>query len=319
MMWWCKCVPIEECRFISTPDCAASEVSVYTFTVSGLANDDCSSCNDWNGTFNLEYMSPGIWESPSSASTNCNHVSGDPLWRLDTYSIGSTRYYRLSAVGLGYAWRLVSTSWVCGGDNVLTKVAAVIFPNPCLNLPTTISLTPCLRVCPYCIEDTDTGTGTGTGDVVPDSLAVTLSGMTAFFESTCSWCASSLNTTFILDRVRNCQWVTTGTAECGGCPIEYSIAAYVSAGNYGPTDVSWQVVVVIRTPVGSCVGLPSEGPVQETHEFHWRSGGISAIDCTMTRTLSYRRSYGTPMYFSEYGIWMDATVCEAFYATAQVN
>lgn len=314
-MWWCRCLPIEECRFVTTTDCL-NDASIYRIITSGLTNDDCSDCSSWNGTFDLQYAAANTWESPASALSACNHVSGDPLWRLDNYTVGPTRYYRLEAVGLGYVWRILASSWQCGYDNILTYAPAVIVPNPCLSLPATITASPCVKICSFCLEDTETGTGTGTGDVLSDTLSVTLSGWT-YYPNGCSDC-TFMNGTFLLSRTRNCQWVATGTGYCGACPIEYSVSAYLSNNAFGYTDVGWYVYIILRSATGTCVGIPTSGPVRQDIVFRWGSGSFFPIDCTTTRTLTYIYGSATYVYWPAYGLYMQSPIC-APPTTVRVN
>jgi hypothetical protein len=197
-MGWlpCKCVPVDECRLITTPGCA-EDASIYLISVSGLANDDCSSCNTWNGAFSLKYASAGVWESPASSSTSCGHTDGDPLWRLSYAS--ST--YTLEAIGIGYRWRLSGASWVCNGTNVLSRTNPYFVPDPCSSVPASITVVPCTVECALC---------TGT---MPDTISVTLSGLVDGGTLLTCYC-STLNGTHVLASIGPCHWRTSGTFGC---------------------------------------------------------------------------------------------------------
>lgn len=272
MPWYpCCCVPVEECRLIATTSggntLCAKESSIYTLTISGLTNDSCSSCADWNGTFDLQYMFEARWDSPPSASTNCGHTAGDPLWRLEYDA--ATSYYILTALGIGFRWRLAKASWTCAGTNTLSLVYPLPVPAPCATLPATLALTPCITVCTCCSSG------------MPASISVTFSGIA---NNLCDGC-TGFNATFLLARSSTCHWYRDGTWSCSaaiGTP-KYSIQAWVETSAYANTKF-W-----VWLSFGSII-LPSVRSAGYDWVYDKGSGG--ALDCSGTYTPTLSRVVG---------------------------
>lgn len=275
MAWYpCGCVPVDECRLINTPGCV-DDASIYIITVSGLTNDSCADCAAWNGTFNLKYVSGGVWKSDPSDSTSCGHSAGDPLWKLEHDS--TTGYYYLTAVGLAYRWRTAIASWTCNGTDTMTLVSPSPIPAPCSNVPSTIDAVPCTIECEYCSTDD------------PDSISVRLLGFVDHSTTGC-WC-SLLNGYHVLNRRHPCRWWTEGTFECRhGVTANYSISVWIAPQSVGGSVCVFCMVTIGTTPAISYWGSPAVLGAK------YDSGSTAAIDCSATYHL-------TPYSLANLGIY----------------
>lgn len=241
----CHCIPVCECEFVANPVCPFSkDVTKYTISVAGLTNDDCTNCADWNGDFELCWVDINVWESAASASTNCGHTSGDPLWRLTgALSTGAGNYFTLVAVGLGHSWRIAASSWVCAAENILSNAGVVIVPNPCSGLPATITLTPCQQPCEFCDAEP------------PATMSVEISGIEnhpLFPDYGCAYC-DSFNAVYVLDRLSPCTWFVDGELDCSyyfADPIKYSVRLDL-LGVIGLSPITIQITFRIESGLNS--------------------------------------------------------------------
>lgn len=256
-----NCTPFCECSRVLVSG-SVYDVTKYSFTVAGMTNDNCSYCNDWNGSFDLCWDSTNLWESAVSSSTNCGHTAGTPLWTL---AKGAT-YYTLTMNGPGHSWRILNGSWVRGGTNILSLTPAAIVPNPCNNLPATITLTPCTGVCLSC---------SGGG---PATMSADVSGLPVTSFVGCNY--AELNGIYAVPRsaTGDCAWQTTYEESCPGyygSIVGAKILVTVSTSG-GTTYLQVELNVWIRR--GS--GLDDSGL------WIWRRGiAGSAIDCTAEYTM----------------------------------
>lgn len=256
-----NCTPFCECSRVLVSG-SVYDVTKYSFTVAGLTNDNCANCADWNGSFDLCWDSTNIWESAASSSTNCGHTSGDGLWTL---AKGAT-YYTLTMNGPGHSWRILNGSWVRGGTNILSLTPAAIVPNPCSNLPATITLTPCTGICLSC---------SGGG---PTTMSADVGGLPTTSLIGCNY--DLLEGVYALPRMGtgDCVW---GTSYNEFCSYTYSsdmtiqIYVYVSTSG-GTTYVRTELYLSMHRGLG----------LDDGAMFIWRKAiAASSIDCTAEYTM----------------------------------
>jgi hypothetical protein len=148
----CKCCGCA-CRYKTTICKGGAGWEIMDFTIAGFANDTCSNCADYNGTFILCWSSTNSrWESEELAT--CGTGSDTPRWTL-TESGG---YFWLEAnlkggsTGGVVQYRVASASFNClVVKSTLTKVTPVPLPQQCSGTPSTVDVFPCAYYnCTHC-------------------------------------------------------------------------------------------------------------------------------------------------------------------------
>jgi hypothetical protein len=246
--------------------------TVFNLTVSGLTDDNCDSCDTWNGEFELCWdATEKDWRSPASSTTACGHSSGDPLYKLEVSPGGVP--WGLTALGLGYSWELAAQAFDPFGSNNM-ELGIPVDPNPCNDVPDPVVVTACIPECDGCsTKDT--------------TISVTLSGWPDF-DCDCS----EANDTFVLRSQSpfegQCHYSFRGDmATCQSLipPVIY-IKAYTRNGPFQNLDnVGWAVFVTYETTLYNWE-LPGWIKAYSSATYWWDSGGVSAFDCTATRTLT---------------------------------
>lgn len=232
----CDCRAGENCCACVTYSTLRRE---WNFTIAGIANSACSSCSNYNGTFELHWVEAAgaetvcRWRDWRSSLPGCHlpptatqDVACLPhyTWEL-TYEPSGTDgagYYLYPNLKTDTAARpyyfLVSGSWSCTGSNVMNFVDQGA--GECLNTsyPATVTLTPSPEVVRECECDPPF-------DVIATTWKATFSGVT---DGTCGGC-TNLNTDITLQRtVNRCQWEGTVslTAPCAALTISFKVDAY---------------------------------------------------------------------------------------------
>jgi len=67
---------------VSITTSEGGDVSIYTFSVSGVTNGDCSACDSWNGDWELCWRGDDEWDSGVDTGTDCEKLAGEPFYKL---------------------------------------------------------------------------------------------------------------------------------------------------------------------------------------------------------------------------------------------
>lgn len=198
----------------------------WRFTASGITNNVCSSCSEFNGTFDLKWYNEGppcLWLAWKSGPPTCADQAFPPddlcennyYWRLQYDNAGSLGdgFYLIPNTSFPFpsapVYFLAVSSWNCGGSNVMTRDGPTGSGTSCATWPATLTLSPSSEIIPECECYPPY-------DAIASEWEVVVSGVT---NGGCSDC-SVINSTHILRPAGGtenfCSWNNTSLTICSG-------------------------------------------------------------------------------------------------------
>lgn len=188
----------------------------WNFTASGITNNSCAACSEFNGTFNLKW-SPNTcsWLAWKSGPTTCadeappteDLCENNYYWKLVYNASGGAGdgfYLTPNTGGASIpTYFLAIGSWNCAGSNVMVYDGTA--GTRCATWPATITLSPSTEVIPEC-------ECYPSFDAIASEWEVVVAGITT---ADCADC-TNINGTHILSPVGGdfCLWEKTTVTIC---------------------------------------------------------------------------------------------------------